>query len=47
MSLYQSDPQDSKLSDLISYTYDQAILNEGWQIDNIHAFIQKVNGLIG
>jgi molecular chaperone HtpG len=29
MSLYQSDPQDSKLSDLISYTYDQAILNEG------------------
>lgn len=46
MSLYQSDSKDTKLQDLIHYTYDQAVLNEWGELENIHAFLERVNGLI-
>jgi len=47
MSLYQKNNQDSALSDLVHYSYDQAILNEGGELENIHGFLQRVNGMIG
>lgn len=40
---YQSNKDSEKLNELIDYVYQQAVLAEGWEIENIQDFIQKTN----
>lgn len=46
ISLYQTDKDSTQLKDLILYSYEQAVLLQGWGLDNMNAFIKRVNGLL-
>lgn len=46
MQLYSSDATAPKLAEMTHYVYDQAILLEGGEMENMNEFIKRVNGLL-
>lgn len=46
MNLYSSNAQDTRLAEMAYYLYDQATLLEGGEIENMNAFIKRVNDLL-
>lgn len=46
IDLYATDKENQKLKDLILYSYDQAILLQWGTVENMNAFIKRVNGLV-
>jgi HSP90 family molecular chaperone len=46
IDLYATDKEGTKLKDLILYSYDQAILLQWGNVENMNAFIKRVNGLV-
>lgn len=47
IDLFSTDKNNPKLKDLILYSYDQAVLQQGGTLDNMNEFIKRVNGLMG
>jgi len=47
IDLFATEKESPKLKDLILYSYDQAILQQGGNVENMNAFIKRVNGLVG
>lgn len=46
MNLHASNEHDTHLEEMAHYVYDQAILLEGGEIENMNAFIKRVNDLL-
>ncbi len=44
---FQNNIKSDKLQEMMSYAYDQAILLEGWELENMWEFIKKVNKFAG
>ena len=44
---FQDDIKSVKLQEMMSYAYDQAILLEWWELENMWEFIKKVNKFAG
>jgi len=44
---FQNDIKSEKLQEMMRYAYDQAILLEGWELENMWDFIKKVNNFAG
>ena len=46
LNLYNQDKTSPQLKNLIKYTYDQAVLLEGGEIENMSEFVKTVNSLV-
>lgn len=46
MSEFKKDIKSEKLKDLIFYSYDQALLREGWELDNVWEFLERLNKFV-
>jgi len=46
LNLYKTDSKNTKIKNFINYAYDQAILVDGGELENMHEFIKNVNNLV-
>lgn len=46
MKTFNTDWESEKIQELVRYLYDQAVLLEWWQVDDINAFLKRANSLI-
>lgn len=47
IDLYSTDKESDTLKNLIIYSYEQAVLQQGGTVENMNAFIKRVNELVG
>ncbi|MBP6256326.1 hypothetical protein KA405_01000 [Patescibacteria group bacterium] len=47
IDLYSTDKNGDTLKNLIIYSYEQAVLQQGGTVENMNAFIKRVNELVG
>jgi len=47
LDVYQKNSSDESLKNFVKYVYGQAILLDGGELENVHEFVQVVNGLVG
>lgn len=47
IDLYATDKDSDMLKNLILYSYEQAVLQQGGTVENMNAFIKRVNQLVG
>lgn len=46
MKQYATSWKTDKMNDLVQYLYEQAVLLEWWQVDDINAFLKRANWLV-
>jgi HSP90 family molecular chaperone len=43
MKTFNTEGKSDKIQELVRYLYDQAVLLEGGQVDDINAFLKRAN----
>jgi HSP90 family molecular chaperone len=46
MTLYETNPESTQITTFVSYMYNQALLLEGSEIENMSEFLKMANTLI-